>query len=181
MEHLVVQYGYFFIFVTVLLEGETPVVIGGFLAHQGYLSGMGVALTAFVATFLGDQFYFHLVRHKGYGLLRRFPSVYRHIPRATRFIHRNETMTILMMRFLYGFRIAIPALLGLSPVRWQRYLILNFISAVVWASVYTSLGYFLGESAQLMLGNIQRFEKYVFGAIVAVIVLVAIYRWLRLR
>jgi membrane protein DedA with SNARE-associated domain len=57
-ETIIAQYGYFAIIIGTFLEGETILVIGGFLAHIGLLSLPLVILSAFIGSFSGDQLYF---------------------------------------------------------------------------------------------------------------------------
>ena len=49
MEELIKQYGLVVLFIGTFAEGETILVIAGFLAHQGYLHLPYVLLTAFPA------------------------------------------------------------------------------------------------------------------------------------
>jgi membrane protein DedA with SNARE-associated domain len=50
------------ILVGAFLEGETLLVIAGFLAHRGYLGLPFVIAAAFAGTLAGDQLYFHIGR-----------------------------------------------------------------------------------------------------------------------
>jgi membrane protein DedA with SNARE-associated domain len=59
-ELLIARYGLPAIFLGTMLEGETVVIIGGFLAHRGYLSLFGVIIAATIGTLLADQFFFFL-------------------------------------------------------------------------------------------------------------------------
>ena len=42
---LIQTYGYVVIFLGVLIEGETTLILGGFMAHQGYLFGRTLSST----------------------------------------------------------------------------------------------------------------------------------------
>ena len=179
MEHFLLQYGYGVLLVGVLIEGETPVVLASVLVHQGYFSLWGIALIAGLASFAGDQFYFHLARWKGRDWLQKIPSVARFLPRAQKIVRRNETWLILWMRFFYGMRVALPALIGLSGVSWKKYLALNFIGAGVWAFTYTVLGYLLGQAAVRLLGSLRTIEHYIIWAMIGLIAAVAVYRLVR--
>ena len=71
---LLATYGYLAVAVGTFLEGETILLMAGFAAHCGYLDLSKVILVAFVAGFLGDQFYFFLGQRYGDRILARFPS-----------------------------------------------------------------------------------------------------------
>lgn len=49
MESLIENYGYLAILIGTFLESETILVLGGFIAHQGYLALPWVILAAFAA------------------------------------------------------------------------------------------------------------------------------------
>lgn len=161
MEDLLLKHGYILIFIGVLLEGETPVVLGGMLARTGRLSITGVFLSAFLATFLGDQLYFHLARWKGRVWLEKFPAFGARVHRVQPILRKGESAVIFLMRFMYGFRVVIPALLGLSAVSRKKYLFWNALGAVVWTVLYGSIGHLLGQWALLLVADIQLLEKWI--------------------
>lgn len=160
-------YGYPLVFLGTFLEGETILLLAGFAAYRGYLDFTAVALTALVASFLGDQLYFYLGRRYGIVLLRRWPSLKPRIARVTELLHRHHTPIILSIRFLYGLRIAGPIALGLTDIAWQRFMLLNFIGAVVWAFLITTCGYLFGNALQIILDDLYKFEVYGFLALSA--------------
>ena len=65
LEELVRNYGYIIIVIGTFLEGETILVVAGFLAYSGYLQLPFVILAGFAGTFAGDQLYFYLGRYQG--------------------------------------------------------------------------------------------------------------------
>ena len=172
-------YGYPLVFLGTFLEGETILLLAGFAAHLGYLDFTTVALIALAASFLGDQLYFYLGRRYGIVLLRRWPSLKPRIARFTELLHRHHTPIILSIRFLYGLRIAGPIALGLTGIPWQRYLLLNFIGAVVWALLITTLGYEFGHLMQLLMEDLYAFELY--GFFTLLVLSIAVWLFSRYR
>ena len=49
-------------------------------------------------------------------------------------------------RFVYGFRIAGPAAVGLSAVPGRLFVACNAVSAAVWAALFTFIGYHFGNA-----------------------------------
>src|SRR5260221_13141544 len=82
------KYGYAAIFVGTFLEGETILVIAGFLAQRGELFLPFVALAACIGSYVGHVFWFWLGRSQGVKLLERFPSMKRHFGRGIRMFER---------------------------------------------------------------------------------------------
>ena len=98
LEILVSAYGYPALFIGTFLEGETILVIAGFLAHRGYLELPWVIVIAFLGTFSGDQFYFWLGRTKGVRFLTRRPS-YRGVEKAQDLLEKHHKPIIFRISF----------------------------------------------------------------------------------
>lgn len=168
IESAVHDFGYFAIFVGTFLEGETILVIGGFAAFRGYLELPYVILSAFFGSLFGDQLYFFLGRYKGQALLKRFKSWEPRIKRFNRLMERHSTWFILIFRFLYGLRNISPVAIGLSDVSTKKFVILNVISAAIWAVTLGVLGFFFGQAAKAVLHDVRQYEKFIFAGILGV-------------
>lgn len=158
MEHFLEQYGYLALFAGTFLEGETILILAGFLAHRGYLQFQWVVAAAFAGSLFGDQLYFYIGRMFGRKLIARSD----HLRFAAEKVHRKlaeyENIFILSFRFIYGLRTASPIIIGTSGVSAAKYTVLNALSAAVWAVSFSSLGYFFGKAIELLLGEIKRYE-----------------------
>jgi membrane protein DedA with SNARE-associated domain len=168
LESLIARWGYLGIFVGTFLEGETILVLGGFAAHRGLLRLPQVMLAAFAGSVLSDQLFFFLGRRHGDALLARRPQWQAGAERVRGLLNRYSTALILVFRFLYGLRNITPFVLGMSNVSTARFMVLNVIGAAAWAVAIALLGWFVGEAAKQMLGHVQRYERGIVAAIVAV-------------
>jgi len=143
--HSLLQYGpavtYVGVFLWTLLEGETVVIFAGYFAHKGVLNIYVLLAVAWIGSFLGDQLYFYLGRRFGQRLLTRFPKWQPGVTRALSLLETYNTAFILSFRFIYGVRNFSSIAIGMSPLRWRRFLILNFISAGLWANSFAWFGY----------------------------------------
>jgi membrane protein DedA with SNARE-associated domain len=172
MEHshlqaLLEHYGYLVVFFGALLEGETVLIMAGFAAHRGLLELPWVLGLAAAAGFLGDQLFFMLGRYRGQQMVARLPSVQRHAARMEELIQRHRTWLVVGVRFMYGLRIAGPVLIGMSRVSHAKFIVLNLIGAVVWASVVAGLGYVFGQAVELLLQDARRYELALLVSIAA--------------
>ena len=168
MELWIEQFGYLAILLGTFLEGETVLVLAGFAAHRGYLQLPWVIAAAFIGTLLGDQLLFYLGwRHSNYILSRR-PHWQPRLERARRLIHNHQVLIILGFRFLYGLRAVTPFALGMSRVSLRLFIPLNVLSALVWAIVVGIAGYLFGQTMEIFLGDIKRYEPWVFAALGAI-------------
>ena len=153
-------HGYWVLFIGTFLEGEAILIFAGFLASQGYLSIYGVILSAFVGSFLGDQFYFHMGRLKGPFILKLFSSFSRKLRKALRLIERYGSFVAFISRYTYGFRILLPIILGMTNLSSRRFLYLNMASAVTWAILFSLVGFLFGKGAALFIEDVERHQPY---------------------
>ena len=149
-------YFYLIIFVWTFLEGETVILFAGFAAAQGLVDPLLLVTFAWLGSFCGDQCYFWLGRRYGVRLLERFPRFRHGVDAALHWLERYDTGFILSFRFIYGVRNFSSFALGVSAVRWQRFLWLNFAAAGLWAISFVAVGYFLGHAFRAVLGDIAR-------------------------
>lgn len=165
VEEWIANYGYVAVLLGTFLEGETVLVIAGFVAHRGHLELWLVIAAAFLGTFLGDQLFFYLGRVKGDDVLNKRPAWKAKSGRVLALLTRHQLWLILGFRFLYGLRTVTPFLIGVSGVAPLRFLVLNGIGALVWAIVVGLLGYFLGHAVELVLGEVKRYELWIIALI----------------
>jgi membrane protein DedA with SNARE-associated domain len=165
MEQLIKHYGYVILLIGTFAEGETVLVMAGFLAHRGYLELPWVILTAFFGTLAGDQLFYYLGYLKGLPLLKRFPRWQAKYERVLALFSRYQTPIILGFRFLYGLRTVTPFVVGLSKVSPIRFLFLNAVGALTWALTVGLLGYLLGQVLETYVERIKRYELWMICAI----------------
>ena len=58
---------------------------------------------------------------------------------------------IFIQRYLYGMRTVIPMAIGLTKYSAKKYAFINFLSAIVWATITISLAYVFGEQMLSLL------------------------------
>jgi membrane protein DedA with SNARE-associated domain len=171
IDRLIAEHGaytYLIAFVWTFLEGETIVLCAGFAAAQGLLNPFLLLVASWLGSFAGDQLYFWIGRHFGVEILSRFPRWRYGVESALRWLERYNTGFILSFRFIYGVRNLSSFAMGLSAVRWQRFLLLNFLAAGLWAISFIAVGYFLGHAFRAVLGHLVRsFSLVMLGAFVA--------------
>jgi membrane protein DedA with SNARE-associated domain len=172
INQLIAQNGaclYSIVFLWTFLEGETVVIFAGFAAAQGLVDPLGLLVAAWLGSFAGDQFYFWIARNFGVKLLDRFPRWRHGVDGALRWLERYDAGFILSFRFIYGVRNFSSFALGLSAVKWDRFLRLNFAAAGLWAASFIAIGYFLGHAFRAMLGDLARsFSLVMLGVFVAI-------------
>ena len=180
-ESLIIHYGYPLLFVGTILEGETFVIVAAFLAHRGYLSLPGVILVAFLGTFAADQFFFLLGRTQGTAFLAKRPGWQSGVARAQTLLQRYNVLLIIGFRFLYGLRTVMPLVIGMSGFSTRRFVALNALGALIWTVVMAALGYIFGQTLEVVLKDVRRYEVWVVLTLVLVGSAVGLYHFYRQR
>jgi membrane protein DedA with SNARE-associated domain len=179
LQSLIDTYGYLAVFFGAFLEGETIVAMAGVAAHFGYLDLRIVIAIALAAGFLGDQFFFFLGRWQGKRILARFPKLEQRSTEVDHMLARFHAPLIVGIRFMYGFRIAGPILIGMGRVSAPRFMFYNFIGACIWAPSIAGLGYFFGHALAELLKQIYRYE--LTGLAIVTATVLAAWAFFRLR
>lgn len=177
LEQLVMNYGYIAVLIGTFLEGETILVIAGFMAHRGYLELPLVILAAFIGTLVGDQLYFYIGRIKGKAFLEKRPKWQPKVNQVHNLLEKHQTLLILGFRFIYGIRTVTPFILGMSKVSPLKYLFLNICGALLWAIVFGVAGYYFGFTLELLIGKIKKYEIF----IILGMIIVSILFWIRYK
>lgn len=73
------------------------------------------------------------------GWLQQLPQKYHH--RTTRMFARHGLLALLAGRFLAFIRTLLPTLAGVAGLPQRRFQLFNWLSALLWVSCITSLGY----------------------------------------
>lgn len=153
IHHLVEQYGLIAVFLGCVAEGESAALLGGFFAHQHVFVLWQAFLAASVGAFVGDTLFFTLGRsfanHPLVIMLRGRPG----FSHAYRLVSNHPDIFVLSNRFIYGLRLVGGIAAGLSGIAVTRFVILNVISSIVWAGLFTTIGYVFGLGAERIVGQ----------------------------
>jgi len=168
IEDLIQTYGYLAVVIGTFFEGETTLILAGVAAHLGYLNLPSVFGCALVGSLCADQLSFFLGRSRGKAFLKKRPSWLKQLERSERLLERYETPVILGFRFIYGLRIIIPFLIGVSSVSTKRFIVCNIISAVTWALLLCAGGYLFGSAIDFFIDDIKRYQHCLIGVIALV-------------
>lgn len=174
LEVLLAQYGLVAVFIGTFFEGEIVVIAGGLLSRLGFLSLPWVFVTAFIATFLGDQFFFYLGRKKGTAFLEKKGRKHwrKRALKIHDLIHNHQNKILFGYRFLYGLRIPTLFAIGTSELSTKKFVLLNLINSVVWSSLFVFGGYFFGDLFTRFVDNVKFYERealIIAGIVVLVI------------
>ena len=172
------DYGYLVILVWTFLEGETIVIIAGWLSNSLGLTPWLIALCAFLGSFISDQVMFSLGKYKGEAVLQYFPKVASNVDKAAGLFKKYDTALILGFRFVYGVRNVTPILLGISGVSHKKFFFLNFIGAAVWSLTFTYGGLYVGKAFMKIMDHV---GHGIFYGILGILAIAGVIWYLRAR
>jgi membrane protein DedA with SNARE-associated domain len=174
MQDLLTHLGYPALFLGTLVEGETFILVAGFLAHRGYFRLGLVVLLATLGAFSGDVLYFLAGRRFGRALLERNSHARALVPWLERWMARHQVLWIFGMRYLYGIRWLGAAVAGSSRMSLKRFSALSLPSCLVWAAVVGLLGYAAGEMVDRILVDVGRYELVIVLVLALAVALYAL-------
>jgi membrane protein DedA with SNARE-associated domain len=164
VHHVVTQYGYAAVFIIVMLEsagiplpGETVLVsAAAYAGHRHALHPAYIIAAAAGGAILGDNIGFWVGREYGTTLLLRWGD---HIGLDERrralgqyLFSRHGAKIIFFGRFVALLRAFAALLAGVNRVRPGRFFIFNAAGGIVWATLFGTGGYLLGESVRRIAG-----------------------------
>jgi len=164
------EYGYWTVAVILLLEnagiplpGETTLLFAAFLAFSEHrLTLWGIIIVGVIACTIGDNLGYWVGYRGGRPLLDRQRRIFRiseeHLRKGEQFFARYGSVTVLFARFVFGMRIIAGPLAGVLKMPWKKFVLFNFLGAVLWVSVVASLGYFFGSRWEWLMTELEEFQ-----------------------
>lgn len=143
------KYGLFAVYAGTFAEGETVLFTAGILAANGVLPLAGVFLVGWLGSMTGHIFWFAVGNWFGARALRKLRISDEKFARIDALVQRNPIVSIVLLQYLYGLRIAGAAILGVTRLNFFRFLLIEVVNCAVWAMLVSGTGYVIGEAAML--------------------------------
>jgi len=174
LHHFIEHFGLVAIFIGCLLEGETIAILGGFFAHQDVLVPWQVFATVYVGAFCGDALLFMVGKYFSAGSLVSRLEEKPAFAYAQRMVRKYPTPYVLLNRYVYGLRMIGGVVAGLAGIGTTKFLLLNAVATLVWAGIFTGLGYVFGTAAEQIIGSeLAKHQRLLVALGVAVLVAMA--------
>lgn len=182
METFLDQYGYIALTIGTFFEGETAILVASSLIHRGLFEGPYTVLFGFAGSFVSDWLYYLIGRLNGQYFIEKRPALKAKIAPVQHFFHRHKIQILMSYRFMYGFRVILPLIVGMSNIKPMQYLMYSIVSGLVWATTVSTVGYFIGRFLNIRTSVFEKNILFIvlgfaiFGALVGYLVKRLAYR-----
>ena len=167
--NLINSLGYLGIFLGMTLESsffpfpsELILPPAGVLIARGQMSLSAVLFLALLGSLFGAIINYFLALHLGRKvvnkLLYRYGKIFflkkKHITKSEDYFDKHGEITTLLGRLIPGIRqiISLPA--GFSKMNLFKFCLFTSIGAGIWSTILIFIGYYYGESSQLIQNNL---------------------------
>lgn len=162
-----------------VLPGETALLVGGFLSHEGFLDVWVMGVVAVGCAIGGDSVGYEFGRHFGPALRRSRLGHWvgeRRWQAADGFLHRHGGKAVLIGRATAVLRALVPSMAGMARIPYLRvFLPWNAAGGLLWGAGCVALGFAFAAS----LPTVERYLR--IGPLPVVLIVVAVVLVLELR
>ena len=158
------NWGYVIVFLIVMLEcqaffgffmpGESMVMVAGFLAGQEVLDLRVLIVVVAIAAIVGDSIGYEFGRRLGRDWLWRHGKKFwlrpERLEKMDAFFTGYGGWSVLFAHFLHVGRALMPFMAGAARLPYLRFLTFNAIGCVLWAAIFSLVGYIFGQSWHLI-------------------------------
>ena len=167
------------------VPGETALLVGVFLATQGRLSVVLVAMFAWIAAVVGDNLGYAIGRRWG-TRLTQVPAVRRlytpdRLQRAEEQFARRGWLAVFTGRFIALLRIFAGPLAGMHRMPWPIFFVANATGGAAWVAVIVTVGELIGKNLDAAVSLIGRVGYIGLGVAVLAIAAYVLVRRRRRR
>ena len=182
---LLLRHGYLVIFLGAALDnfglpssGDVVLFAGGFFANNGQAALPLVMLIGFAGALVSDNYVYWIGRIGGRPLIHRILKIRllhflineKSLDKVERYFESHGGKTVFVGRFGPGLRSMTPLFAGVNRMGYFRFVPYNVAAALVWAVVYSLIGYVFGQYWSGLLAVAKSFGFSVLALVILVIV-----------
>jgi membrane-associated protein len=182
---LLLTHGYLVIFLGAALDnfglpssGDIVLFAGGFFANNGQAALPLVMLSGFAGALVSDNSVYWIGRIGGRPLIDRILKIRllqfliseKSLEKVERYFESHGGKTVFVGRFGPGLRSMTPLFAGVTRMGYFRFVPYNVAAALVWAVVYSLIGYVFGQYWSELLAVAKSFGFSVVALVILVIV-----------
>lgn len=163
---------------------ETLMVLAGVLMNQDQLPIPQTIIAAYFGSLCGITTSFTVGKTAGYLFIRRYTRWMgvedKHLQKAQAWFKRFGKWSLLIGYFIPGFRHFMGIFAGVTSLPFQVFALFAYSGALVWVSLYLSIGYFFGQHwfalYEKLFKNIETSMEYLIIAGVVALIIYWVYK-----
>ncbi|MDO4773563.1 MAG: VTT domain-containing protein [Candidatus Saccharibacteria bacterium] len=134
-----------------IFPGDSLLFTAGAMVQQGILP-INIHLFVFlliIAAIAGDTVGYTFGHKVGRKLFERENSRFfkkKYLQQAEKFYEKHGSLTVVLARFVPIVRTFAPIVAGASKMHYRTFVAYNIIGGIVWATIFTYLGFFAGKA-----------------------------------
>ncbi len=182
---LLLTHGYLVIFLGAALDnfglpssGDIVLFAGGFFANNGQAALPLVMLSGFAGALVSDNSVYWIGRVGGRPLISRILKIRllhflineKSLEKVEGYFEAHGGKTVFVGRFGPGLRSMTPLFAGVTRMKYYRFVPYNVAAGLVWAVVYSLIGYVFGQYWSELLAVAKSFGFSVVALVVLVVV-----------
>jgi membrane protein DedA with SNARE-associated domain len=176
----ITSYGYFGLFILLVLgivgipvPDETLLTFAGYLIFKHKLELYLTFTSAFLGSICGISMSYWLGRSVGFYLIHKYGHLVfitnDKVERVHEWFIRRGRWTLVVGYFIPGVRHLTAYIAGGTKLEWPVFMLFAYSGALIWATTFILLGYFLGDHWQIVLDQFQK--NLVIGTVLLVIII----------
>ncbi|NIA19898.1 MAG: DedA family protein [Xanthomonadaceae bacterium] len=149
-------YTYPVLFIWSVFEGEVGLALAGSLTKTGQFRYVSILAIAILGASIGDASVFitgRIFKTRAEHWLQHYQQ---RLTRIKQWLLRYGVWVLIFERFIYGTHIPALLMVGMSDFPVWKFLLFDFIGVVLWATMFTTLGCYYGDTFVALLGMIQK-------------------------
>ncbi len=121
------------------------IIAAGMLSYAGEMNLSIVIVIAAAANFIGDTLLFYLGRYSKKEIMPYWKKQSRSLALAQILFKKHGAKIIFFKKYVYGLKTLVPIAIGLSKFSFNKFSVINLLSAIVWAMSLGLLSFFAGD------------------------------------
>lgn len=171
--HFIQSSGYIGVFFLMVLNAsaipipsEVTLPFAGFLSNQGHLVLLLVILTGILGDLVGSLIGYAIGYFLEEALLLNIIKKYgkfillteHDYEKTTGLINKHGSVIVFLGKMIPGIKSFIAVAAGITEVKFSKFLLSNILGALVYVSIVSYIGFFLGSKWNILGGYFRKFE-----------------------
>ena len=186
--HVIETYGLWVVFFSVLLDqgglptpSYAPMIVTAALAADAGQPLWPILLVGAFAALVADVAWFAGGRRYGAQLLRLMCRISLSpdscVGTTRRIYEKWGAPSLMLAKYIPGFAAVSTTLAGQAGTRWPRFLVFDFLGAVLWVSGAVILGAVFHEAVEALLSTLEQLGHIALAMLLFAVVLFVAYKW----